>query len=604
MAPRPSKTFRVFENLIGYEGFINILRYYVDLNCFIITKDPGSGTEGWLAANYHRRDASLFDFEKKYGQSFNWDKLTDPEYEAKQGKDQPLLLETLGFYDIFMPIRRGKVRFGTILSGAFAKEEVTYPLLKMSWNQLTGQTATPENPEFRQFVRVMLDTPVLEGPVLSAYREALKLFADILVRENLSNAPRRLQELSTKIFSRHFPHSYFMDWALGLPTRQATPLWNTEVPKMDWIKSDIGISRIPTTVLTAIPLTIQGKKRDPIEEMFRIYRFQRRAFRFAKTLPQTLGGRLENYGALFITSPDLSKSRPQRRDELRELTERIHAFAQEELEGPVLVGVGETVTPGETLLDSYQQAVLALHLGRATGQEIVFFKPVRLEVSEGILELSSLLRELKKRIEVSSLSGMEAVLDEFLKQVLTLSMHDPDGIRLHLQYALIQMRDTIRAQGNLSEKEADQLHQNLVLSLEKAGTTQEMVFSFKDALEKLLRLMQGPGALKTAFSMEKVRDYLNEHFREPLRIAKLARLADVSTATLSRHFKKTAGMGLENYLQNLRLEEAKRLLKTGSLPVSQVAKSCGFKPGSHFARFFRRKTAQSPQQFRKKSQRG
>jgi len=69
---------------------------------------------------------------------------------------------------------------------------------------------------------------------------------------------------------------------------------------------------------------------------------------------------------------------------------------------------------------------------------------------------------------------------------------------------------------------------------------------------------------------------------------------NVSAATLSRHFKKATGVGLENYLQALRMEEAKRLLRTGSLPVSQVAKSCGFKPGSHFARFFRRKMGQSP----------
>jgi AraC-like DNA-binding protein len=603
MASRPSQNSRVFENLIGYEGFLNILRYYVDLNCFIITKDPGTGTEGWLAANYHRRDASLFDFEKKYGQKFNWDKLTDPDYEKKHRKDEPLLLETLGFCDIFMPIRRGKTRFGTILSGAFAKEEVTYPLLKMSWNQLTGQTATPENPEFRQFVRVMLDTPVLEGPVLSAYREAMELFANVLVHGNISHAPRRLHELSTKIFSKHFPHSYFMEWALGLPTRQATPLWNTEVPKMDWIQTDIGIRRVPTTVLTVIPLSTHGKKRDPIEEMFRIYRFQRKSFRIAQTYPQTVGGKLENYGALFITSSDPSKSRPQRRNQIEELAQRIHTFAQEELEGPVLVGVGETVTPGDTLFESYQQAVLALHLGRRSGQEVVFYKPVRVEASEGILEITGLLGELKHRIETSSLSGMEKVLDEFLKQVLTLSMHDPDGIRLHLQYALIQMREMIRTQGDLNERDGDQLHQSLVLSLEKAGTTQEMIFAFKDALEKLLRIMQGSGAQKAAFSMEKVRDYLDSHFGEPLRAVKLAQFAEVSVATLSRHFKKTMGMGLENYLQNLRLEEAKRLLKTGSLPVSQITKTCGFKSGSYFARLFRQKTGLSPQQFRDRSQR-
>ncbi len=145
------------------------------MNCFVIPPDPG--VVEWVAVHYHQRAASIYDFERKYGFKFNWDILTDPGFERKQGTGQPLLLETLGFYDIFMPIRRGKTLFGTILSGSFAKEEVTYPMLNESWSRLTGQTASPENGEFRQFVRVMLETPVLEGPTLLAFREALSCTA-------------------------------------------------------------------------------------------------------------------------------------------------------------------------------------------------------------------------------------------------------------------------------------------------------------------------------------------------------------------------------------------------------------------------------------------
>jgi len=61
------------------------------------------------------------------------------------------------------------------------------------------------------------------------------------------------------------------------------------------------------------------------------------------------------------------------------------------------------------------------------------------------------------------------------------------------------------------------------------------------------------------------------------------------------------GVGMEKYLQNLRLDEARRLLKTGNLPVSQVARACGFKSGSYFIRLFRKKTGLSPQKYRRKS---
>jgi len=44
-----------------------------------------------------------------------------------------------------------------------------------------------------------------------------------------------------------------MEWALGLPTRQATPLWNTGSRRWTGSGTDMGIDRMPTTVLTAIP---------------------------------------------------------------------------------------------------------------------------------------------------------------------------------------------------------------------------------------------------------------------------------------------------------------------------------------------------------------
>jgi len=555
----------------------------------------------WLAVHYHQRAASLFDFEKKYNFKFNWDRLFDPDYERAMGKGRPLLLETLGFYDIFMPIRRKGKSFGTILSGAFADREVTYPLLRESWGRLTGQTASPENGEFQQFVRVMLETPVLEGPTLLAYREALELYAGVLADQNKPEAFRRWAELLTQVFSKQMPHSYFMDWALGLPTRQTAPIWNLAVQEMPWVRFEIGLSRVPTTVITAIPVGAGRGRHDAVADMLRIYRFQRRSFHFAQTLPQTVGGKLENYGAVFVTSADPSQSRPQRRRQIMEIAERIHDFATEELGGAALVGIGETVAPGEPLKESYRQALLGLHLGREEGKKVVFFSSVHAQKSAGILEIMRLLEKLKRLVETASFADLGATLDGFLNQVLTLSMHDPEEIRWHLQYGLIQMKDAVEKRLFGGKEEASRLHENLVLSLEKAGTTQEMILSFKDALEKLLFLAQGGGALKTVISMEGVRDYLDQHFREPLRAKKIAKLVKISVATLSRHFKKTTGVGLETYLQNLRMEEAKRLLKTGSLPVFQVAQSCGFKSASHFNRFFRRKTGCTPEEFRKKS---
>ena len=111
MPVRPPKISTPFEGLLEYEGFLSILKYYVDLNCFVVPAPDSRDT--WAAVYHHQRLESLFDFEKKYGYVRKWNRLTDRAFEDKnQGK--PLLVENLGFYDIFMPIRKEGKRLGTL----------------------------------------------------------------------------------------------------------------------------------------------------------------------------------------------------------------------------------------------------------------------------------------------------------------------------------------------------------------------------------------------------------------------------------------------------------------------------------------------------------
>jgi len=585
------------QNLV-YESFLTILRYYVDLNCFIITTGKN---RDWLAMHYHRRPASLFDYEKKYRYFSNWDHLTDPLQDGGYRKGQPQLVETLGFYDLLTPIQKKGKWLGTILSGAFADRIPTYDHLRASWKKLTGKDASPEDPEFRDFVKVLLETPVLEGRSFKAFEEAMKLFAAMIADEAGSNAPRRIHQLILEVFSKEFPHSYWLDWALGRPTSQATPLWDLKAQEMPWLREEIGIRRLPTTVLAVVPAGPDGKKRDAVEEMLRIDLFQRRAFRFAKTLPETVGGKLENYGALFVTSASPGLPRLAQKRQLMETAEKLRQFASRELGGPVRVGIGEAVAPGESLWVPFRQAVWALHLQKRHGRESSFYRYETAPLAQGAAEITRLLLDLKGCFESASFSDMEKALDGYLKQVLSLSFQDPEQIRWHLHYAIVQAGEAVKGGPAQGQKGVSGLVEELVLRLERATTTQEMIVAFKDAMGKLTAVSHDPKRSVEFSSMGRIREHLEGHFHKPQKVVVLARLAGVSPATFSRWFKKANGVGLETYLQDLRLNEARRLLKSGSLPIEKVAHTSGFKSRSYFVRLFRQKAKMTPTQFRERS---
>lgn len=74
----------------------------------------------------------------------------------------------------------------------------------------------------------------------------------------------------------------------------------------------------------------------------------------------------------------------------------------------------------------------------------------------------------------------------------------------------------------------------------------------------------------------------------------LAATAGVSVRQLERLFRAHLGGTIAEVYLRIRLERARRLLRTTSLSVTQVAVACGFASGSHFARVFRRAFGTSP----------
>jgi len=80
----------------------------------------------------------------------------------------------------------------------------------------------------------------------------------------------------------------------------------------------------------------------------------------------------------------------------------------------------------------------------------------------------------------------------------------------------------------------------------------------------------------------------------------LAAKVGLSHSYASRVFKEMTGVSPWDYLLRLRLESAKALLSSSSLPVSEIALRCGFCDSSHLAKSFKMREGRSPKEFRVK----
>jgi len=77
------------------------------------------------------------------------------------------------------------------------------------------------------------------------------------------------------------------------------------------------------------------------------------------------------------------------------------------------------------------------------------------------------------------------------------------------------------------------------------------------------------------------------HYSEPLTIAQVAAVANMSAATLHRHFKSATGMSPLRFQKHLRLQEARRLLLSGDTTAALVAGAVGYESATQFSREYR-----------------
>ncbi|WP_409525208.1 GlxA family transcriptional regulator [Nitrincola sp. MINF-07-Sa-05] len=93
--------------------------------------------------------------------------------------------------------------------------------------------------------------------------------------------------------------------------------------------------------------------------------------------------------------------------------------------------------------------------------------------------------------------------------------------------------------------------------------------------------------------------WLSDHFREADALEKAVQQAAIPERTLKRRFKAATGTTLIERLQNIRIEQAKQLLETTSLPVDEISSEAGYEDASFFRRLFKRRTGLSPSQYRR-----
>lgn len=171
---------------------------------------------------------------------------------------------------------------------------------------------------------------------------------------------------------------------------------------------------------------------------------------------------------------------------------------------------------------------------------------------------------LDEKIHILSLEPQEQIFAQTLLQIMEdgyRDAHRAENPRSKL--ALIQLLLFLNGRRPGMENEA----------IHRIGTTQKTIFE--------------------------IVGYINTHYPEQLTLESISEKYFLSKYYFSHTFKENTGFSFTQYLNNVRIKEAKRLLLTSSLTVNEIAIRVGFQSNTHFGRVFRQITGVCPSRYRK-----
>ena len=134
--------------------------------------------------------------------------------------------------------------------------------------------------------------------------------------------------------------------------------------------------------------------------------------------------------------------------------------------------------------------------------------------------------------------------------------------------------------------------------IEKCGNADELHTLLEESARSVVSKVNNYNNKSIKLILRKAVEYLQTHYHEPITLNEVAEHTFVSTYYISRMFKKEMGKNFVDYLNELRIEKAKELLKDVRYKTYEVAEKVGIPDAHYFSRLFKKYVGMTPTEYR------
>lgn len=285
------------------------------------------------------------------------------------------------------------------------------------------------------------------------------------------------------------------------------------------------------------------------------------------------------------------------------LFEHARLWTEEYLKLTITIGIGEIAERYTDITESYEQALTALKYKMILGENrIIHYTQVTGEERGHAFDFLNLIRSMAQSFRLVN-GDWQAKYDTLIHNIEQ-NMLDRDGVVSLADYMMYSLG---REMSCMAKEFQDLWMQEgqpaLRRALQSSETLEQLEQSYGEALSSLFKsmsaLMQGRNH---ADAIMKIRLFMEQNSSNPdLSLHYLSERFDINWKTLSKLFREETGQKFVDYLIELRMNHARKLLQETLLPVQDIATEVGYSNAISFGRMFKKMTGMSPGDYREQA---
>ncbi|MCP3740706.1 helix-turn-helix domain-containing protein [Rossellomorea sp. BNER] len=282
------------------------------------------------------------------------------------------------------------------------------------------------------------------------------------------------------------------------------------------------------------------------------------------------------------------------------LKEEYHTFLthwKEQMEEPLAFVIYAPTAMG-SLKEIYQQTKQLSEQVFFEGYDIILTEN---EISDW-LELDPFLTPIEQRqwIEMLEKKDTKAIGEWVENEFFTYRRPypSPDMVRIRLTSVLAQIRRYMKA-NHIQEEEWEMAYHRVFQHIIRMPVIHQIIQELLAFIRHLLVPLYGNSQGDSGTLVEKVKTMIESNYWDAQwNLAACADVLRINKSTLSRRFSAESGQSFRNTLHQVRIREAKRLLKETDLSLEEISRLTGYSHQTYFNAKFKQLEARTPLAYR------